>query len=115
MSQLLGVENPLSALITKSRRLTEFYPLFNSPEEINYYSQFPEIQQAYSLIETSISNLIKDIGAFVGLDMPPKGNVKLSTATEIVEQYVDNIEIKIRKFQEEEQRIRIKQKNPEEK
>ena len=32
---------------------------------------------------------------------------------EIVDIYADNIEIKIKKFQEEEQKIRIKQNHPE--
>ena len=55
---------------------------------------------------------MKDIGNFVGLECQSKNPIKLTTTAEIVDQYVDNIEIKIKKFQEEEQKIRIKRKHP---
>jgi hypothetical protein len=57
--------------------------------------------------------LIKSIGGFVGFEGQGKNNIKLDSIVDIIDLYADNIEIKIKKYQEEEQKIRIKQRNPE--
>lgn len=43
LEEITKTTNPLNAIISKSRKLAEYYSIFSNPEELKYYSQFPQI------------------------------------------------------------------------
>lgn len=99
----------LKQLLMVSAGTARHQSLFMDKEELNYYKSFPEIADKHNKLVSRLSSMVNRLGSYVGVE-PSKGLIKIDKTVEILDQYSDNIEIILKKAEEEEQKLKLKKK-----
>jgi hypothetical protein len=78
-------------------------------EELSYYKSFPEITEKHNKLTNKLSAMISKLGTYIGVE-GMKGMVKVDKTVEVLDMYADNVEIILKKAEEEEQKLKLKKR-----
>lgn len=109
LQELTGSSDFLRTLLVEAAGLGASTGSFEDRERLNYYKSFPEVAEKHARLQKLLSGLIGKMGSFVGVEHG-KGLVSTDKAVEILDQYSDNVEILMKKLQEEEQSLRVRKR-----